>query len=257
MSGTDHDKTDDWSGPQPGFVLVHPQMGENIGAAARAMWNFGLKRLRLVAPRDGWPNPKAIALASGAAPVLDQVQLFPTTIEALADTNFVFATTARRRDLTKPVVSPERAMAMARKMIATGQKVAVLFGPERAGLENADIVRANALVSVPVNPAFGSLNLAQSVLLMAYEWRRQTAEITSEVAHIGESPGASVIEIEVLYQHFDEKLTAAGFFWPKQKADSMRLNLRNLLSRLPLNGADVRLLHGVARALAKPRSKPD
>ena len=171
MAGTDHQQGAE-GGPQPAFVLVRPQLGENIGAAARAMWNFGLQRLRLVAPRDGWPNGRAVAMASGAAPVLDRVQVFGDTAAAIGDLDFVFATTARSRDLTKPVVTPERAMAMAREMSGAGRQVGVLFGPERAGLENADIVRANAIVSVPVNPGFASLNLAQCVLLTAYEWRR-------------------------------------------------------------------------------------
>ncbi|MGB0799876.1 MAG: RNA methyltransferase, partial [Planktomarina sp.] len=149
--------------PQPAIVLVRPQMGENIGAAARAMWNFGLDHMRVVAPRDGWPNPKAVAMASGAGRLLDEAQHFETTTAALADTTFVMATTARTRGLTKPVYSPEFAMAEAARRIAAGQNVAVMFGPERSGLENDDISRANAMISVPVNPEFPSLNLAQCV----------------------------------------------------------------------------------------------
>lgn len=253
MSGTDHSEASEWGGPQPAFVLVEPQMGENIGAAARAMWNFGLERMRLVAPRDGWPNPRAVAMASGAARVLDQVQLFEGTADAVADMNYVFATTARSRDLTKPIVTPERAMEQARAMIAEGQKVGVLFGPERAGLQNADIVQANALISVPVNPAFGSLNLAQCVLLTAYEWRRQGGDIPPEVMEMGKSRNASAIEVEKFYEHLHSKLDAKGFFWPDHKAESMELNLRNLFSRLPLTDADVRTLHGVLRALTEKR----
>jgi len=253
MSGTDHGKAQDWDGAQPAFVLVRPQMGENIGAAARAMWNFGLERLRLIAPRDGWPNGRAVAMASGAARVLDRVQLFDDTKGALADTSFVFATTARSRDLTKPVFTPEGAMAEARARLNDGQRVAVLFGPERAGLENADIVRANAIVSVPVNPAFGSLNLAQCVLLLAYEWQRQGAETPQQaLASAGHRP-ASGIEIEKLYEHLSGKLDAVSFFWPEDKADSMRLNLRNLLSRMPMTDADIRILHGILRALGEKR----
>lgn len=154
---------------QPAIILIRPQMGENIGAAARAMWNFGLDHMRIVDPRDGWPSQKAVAMASGAGRLLDEARLFDTTAEALADTTFVMATTARPRDLTKPVYSPEFAMAEAARRIGTGQKVAVMFGPERAGLENDDIIRANAIISVPVNPDFPSLNLAQCVLLLSYE----------------------------------------------------------------------------------------
>ncbi len=171
--------------PQPTFVLVNPQMGENIGAAARAMWNFGLDRMRLVAPRDGWPNPGAVAMAAGAGRLLDEAQLAQTTAEAVADCTFVMATTARNRDLTKPIYAPEHAMQVARERIGAGEKVAVLFGPERAGLENRDIALANAIISVPVNPDFASLNLAQCVLLTAYEWRRHAVEFRAGIRRAG------------------------------------------------------------------------
>jgi len=144
---------------QPSFVLVRPQMGENIGAAARAMWNFGLDRMAIVAPRDGWPNPKAVAMASGAGRLLDEAGVFETTADAVGAASYVYATTARSRDLTKDVFTPEAAMADAAKRINAGQQVSVLFGPERSGLENSDISRANAIISVPVNPDFASLNL--------------------------------------------------------------------------------------------------
>jgi len=255
MSGTDHAKDEGWGGPQPAFVLVRPQMGENIGGAARAMWNFGLERMRLVAPRDGWPNPKAVAMASGAGRVLDQVQVFDETSDALADMNYVFATTARSRDLTKPIVSPERAMQHARAMIADGQKVGVLFGPERAGLENDDIVRANAIISVPVNPAFASLNLAQCVLLTAYEWRREDSQMPPEVMEMAKTRFASSVEVEKLYERMQASLDGVGFFWPDHKAESMQLSLRNLLSRMPMTDSDIRTLHGVIRALADKTPK--
>ncbi|RJL05589.1 RNA methyltransferase, partial [Paracoccus siganidrum] len=152
---------------QPVIILVRPQMGENIGAAARAMLNFGLTRLRLVAPRDGWPNPRAVAMASGAAGrVLDQARVYPTLAEAMEGIDYAFATTARGRELTKPVFTPASAMEKAR---AHDGNCAIIFGPERAGLENEDVARANAIVTVPVNPEFASLNLAQAVLLMGYE----------------------------------------------------------------------------------------
>ena len=200
--------------PIPAFVLVRPQMGENIGAAARAMWNFGLDHMRLVAPRDGWPNPAAVAMASGAGRLLDEASLCPDLPSALADCDYVFATTARGRDLTKPVFSPQAAMAEAATRIAAGQRVAVLFGPERAGLENDDIARANAIISVPVNPTFASLNLAQCV-------------------------------------HFEDRLEEAGFFFPGHKAASMKLNLRNMWSRMPLTRADVQMFHGMMRQMVR------
>jgi tRNA/rRNA methyltransferase len=237
--------------PQPAFVLVRPQMGENIGAAARAMWNFGLNRMRIVAPRDGWPNEKAIAMASGAGRLLDQAQMSDTLIPAIADCTYVFATTARHRGLTKPVFAPKSAMALAREKIAAGEKVAVLFGPERAGLENDDVARANAIISVPVNPDFASLNLAQCVLLMAYEWRRQTTEYPNQDYKMGRTDWAETIEIEKLSAHYEDRLDQAGFFFPATKADGMKVNLRNLWSRMPLTRADVQMLHGIMRQMVR------
>ena len=237
---------------QPIFVLVRPQMGENIGAAARAMLNFSLSRMRLVDPRDGWPNPRAVAMASGAAGrVLDRAGVFASLPEALADCAYVFATTARGRYLTKPVMTPERAMEHARALIGAGQKVAVLFGPERAGLENDDIARTNAIISMPVNPEFASLNLGQAVLLCAYEWMRQGSDLPPEVVALAGTEFASRVEIERLGDHWEERLDEAGFFFPPQKALGMKLNLRNLWSRMPLTRADVQTLHGMLRQLIR------
>ncbi|MCI5112948.1 MAG: RNA methyltransferase [Marivita sp.] len=241
--------------PQPAFVLVRPQMGENIGAAARAMLNFGLDRMRIVDPRDGWPNQSAVAMASGAGRVLDDAVLVERTVDAVADCTYVFATTARQRDLTKPVLTPERAMEVACEKIAAGEKVAVLFGPERAGLENDDIALANAIISVPVNPEFPSLNLAQCVLLTGYEWRRQTVEVAAEVTEMAGSDWARAIEVDKLAEHYEDTLDQAGFFFPETKADSMRLNLRNLWSRMPLTQADVRMLHGILRQMVRWKDK--
>lgn len=242
---------------QPAFVLVRPQMGENIGAAARAMWNFGLDRMRVVAPRDGWPNERAVALASGAGRLLDEARHFDTTAGALDDATHVFATTARARDLTKPVVTPERAMEIAAKEIGQGGKVAVLFGPERAGLENDDIARANTLINVPVNPEFPSLNLAQCVLLCAYEWRRHSAEITQERVEMAGSDWANATEVEKLAEHFEDRLDQAGFFFPEAKADSMKINLRNLWSRMPLTRSDIQMFHGMMRQMVRWKERGD
>lgn len=239
---------------QPTFILVRPQMGENIGAAARAMLNFGLSQMRLVDPRDGWPNPRAVAMASGAAGrVLDHAGVFQTLPEATADCAFVFATTARGRDLTKPVMTPERAMDHARALIAKGQRVAVLFGPERAGLENDDIARANALISVPVNPDFPSLNLGQAVLLCAYEWMRQASEQPPEVVAMAGTDFATQVEVARLGDHYEGELARAGFFFPPTKAAGMKLNLRNLWSRLALTRADVQTFHGMLRQIIRHR----
>ncbi len=257
MSGTNHGQEEGWGGPQPAIVLVAPQMGENIGAAARAMWNFGLERMRLINPRDGWPNPRAVAMSSGAARVIDRVRVFDDTPAALADLNYVYATTARGRDLTKPIVTPEQAMIEARARIKEGQQVGIMFGPERAGLENADVVRANAIISIPVNPAFGSLNLAQAVLLCAYEWRRAVDETPASTVEMAGARHASAVEVEKLYARMQRELDARGFFWPDHKAASMQLALRNMLSRLPLTDTDIRTLHGVIRTLAEKAPKGD
>ena len=255
MSGTDHGKAAEWGGPQPAMILVEPQMGENIGAAARGMWNFGLEWMRLVNPRDGWPNQKAVAMASGAGRVLDQVRLTETTAEAIDDLNYVFATTARGRDLSKPIVTPERAMEQARAMIAEGQKVGVLFGPERAGLQNEDIARANAIISVPVNPAFASLNLAQCVLLTAYEWCRLDVDVDPEVFEFAGTKRAEGIEVQKLTETLERRLDTVGFFWPEHKAESMITNLRNMISRMPLTEADVRTFHGIIKSLSDKHPK--
>ncbi|OIQ32068.1 MAG: RNA methyltransferase [Alphaproteobacteria bacterium MedPE-SWcel] len=237
--------------PQPHFVLVRPQMGENIGAAARAMWNFGLDRMQIVAPRDGWPNPNAVAMASGAGRLLDEAQLAEDLPDALQDCTYVFATTARPRELTKPVFSPEGAMKKAAQLIAQGEKVAVLFGPERAGLENDDVARANAIITVPVNPEFASLNLAQCVLLVGYEWRRQTQTVADETIELGKSEWATGQEIEALVTHYEDRLTEAGYFFPPEKAPGMKIVFRNLWSRMRLTRADVQMLHGIMRQMVR------
>ena len=242
---------------QPYFVLVRPQMGENIGASARAMWNFGLEQMRVVAPRDGWPSTRAVAVASGAGRLLDAAQHFDGVSQAVGDTSFVFATTARGRGLTKPILAPEEAMRQAAEKIAQGQKVAVLFGPERAGLENEDIAGANALISVPVNPDFPSLNLAQCVLLMAYEWRRAQGQVELARMELAKTQWAEAIEVEKLAQHYEERLEDAGFFFPEAKAPGMKVNLRNMWSRFSLTRADVQMLHGVLRQLVRGNKGQD
>ncbi len=240
---------------RPVFVLVRPQMGENIGAAARAMLNFGLGQMRLVAPRDGWPNSRAVATASGAGRVLEAASLHEKLPESIADCTHVMATTARRRELTKPVLTPEEAMKRARTMLAAGQRVAVLFGPERAGLENEDVARADTLISIPVNPEFPSLNLAQAVLLLAYEWGRGASDQPPEVLAMAKTDLASAIEIEKLADHYERRLDEAGLFFPPEKAAGMKLVLRNLWSRLPLTRADVQLLHGILRQMVRWKAR--
>lgn len=242
---------------EPAFVLIRPQMGENIGAAARAMWNFGLSRMRIVAPRDGWPNQKAVAMASGAGRVLDAAPICADTAAALEDVTYTFATTARGRDLTKPVYAPEAAMAEAVRRIQTGERVAVMFGPERAGLENDDVARANAIITVPVNPDYPSLNLAQCVLLCAYEWRRATQEITGVETEMAGTEWATGEEVEHLARHYEDRLSEAGFFFPKTKAPGMKITLRNLWSRMPMTRADVQMFHGMMRQMVRWKGQGD
>ncbi|MCT4609029.1 MAG: RNA methyltransferase [Pelagimonas sp.] len=242
---------------QPAVVLVRPQMGENIGAAARAMWNFGLDHMRIVDPRDGWPNEKAVAMSSGAGRLLDEAMLTEDLPQALSDCTYVMATTARPRDLTKTVFTPERAMQEAHNRISQGQKVAILFGPERAGLENDDIAQANAIISVPVNPQFASLNLAQCVLLCSYEWMRVSSQAPEKQEGLAGTEWAIHEEIDHLARHYEDRMQDAGFFFPEHKAASMKINLRNMWSRLPLTRADVQMLHGMMRQMVRWKERGD
>lgn len=243
----------DTAAPDPFFILVEPQMGENIGSAARAMWNFGLSGMRVVNPRDGWPNTRAVALASGAGRVLDAAGVFATTAQAVSDLNYVYATTARPREMTKLVLTPEEAARDARERAAKGEKIGFLFGRERTGLENDDVIRANAIVTVPVNPEFPSLNLAQCVLLIAYELRQIIDQTPAAVYQTGKSDIAEGAAVERMIQHLVEELDDASFFFPEEKRASMLVNLKNLFSRAPLTDQDVRTLHGVIRSLSEKR----
>ena len=238
---------------QPSIILVKPQMGENIGSAARAMLNFGLENMRVVAARDGWPSQSAVATASGAGRVLDQARHFSSFHDAIGDCHFVFATTARGRDLTKPVYDPKKAMKIAFEKISDGQNVGIIFGPERAGLENTEVVRSNALITVPVNPNFSSINLAQTVLLLSYEWFLATDIYEENSSNTRKTSVASILEIEKLSLQYENELEKIGFFFPEEKATSMKSTLRNIWSRLPLTVSDVRAFHGILRHLLKRR----
>ena len=235
----------------PAVILVRPQLGENIGAVARAMLNFGWSDLRIVCPRDGWPNQSAVATASGAGSILDNAKICGSTEEACIDLNYVFATTARNRDLSKEICSPECAMEKSILLVASGQRVGLLFGPERAGLENSDIYLAQEIVSFPTNPNFSSLNLAQCVILMAYEWFKTNSSKDNLSTSKEKILYASRIEVEHLRLALLKGLHSANYFWPRSKKDSLTQNLNNLLGRLPLTSSDVRTLHGVIKALIK------
>ena len=238
---------------QPSIILVKPQMGENIGSAARAMLNFGLENMRVVAARDGWPSQSAVATASGAGRVLDQARHFSSFHDAVGDCHFVFATTARGRDLTKPIYDPKKAMKIAFEKISDGQNVGIIFGPERAGLENTEVVRSNALITVPVNPNFSSINLAQTVLLLSYEWFLAVGIYEENLSNNRKTSVAPILEIEKLSEQYENELEKIGFFFPEEKATSMKSTLRNIWSRLPLTVSDVRAFHGILRHLLKRR----
>lgn len=237
---------------KPVFVLVRPQLGQNIGKAARAMLNFGLTEMRLVAPRDGWPNPDAGPAASGADVILEQAQLFESVEEAIADCNHVFASTVRRRDLVMPVLRPEE---MAERIAAESGRSAILFGPERSGLETEDVALANAIVTVPINPDFGSLNLAQAVILLAYEWSR-TISLAQPPAKPLEEP-APHGELEGLIGQLDEELERKGYFHPPSRAQATRNTLRTILTKTRWSSREVKAVRGVIRALVGPARKHD
>jgi tRNA/rRNA methyltransferase len=238
----------------PAFILVEPQLGANIGAACRAMWNFGLSDLRLVRPRDGWPNKDAEVMASGASVVLDAARIYDTTVDAASEITTLYATTARERDMTKPILTPREAVVDMLKKRAAGEQVGILFGRERTGLENEDVMRANKIIAVPANPAFASLNLGQCALLLAYEWRQVAAENIFTPREVAPEAALAPQEaVDNLYHRLELLLDEANYFWPEKKRPAMAQSIRNLLSRTPMNDQDVRMMHGVFRTLAEHR----
>ncbi|HEY4069939.1 MAG TPA: RNA methyltransferase [Sphingomicrobium sp.] len=236
---------------KPVIVLVRPQLGQNIGKAARAMLNFGLTEMRLVEPRDGWPNPDAGPAASGADAVLEQAKVFDTTEAAIADCSHVFASTVRRRDLVVPVLGPEE---MADQIATSAERSAILFGAERSGLETDEVALANAIVTVPINPDFGSLNLAQAVILLAYEWSRR-AELAVPPAKALEAP-APHGELEGLISQLDEELDRKGYFHPPSRTQATRNTLRTIFTKTGWSSREVKAIRGVIRALVDPPRSP-
>ena len=234
----------------PVFVLVRPQLGQNIGKAARAMLNFGLTEMRLVAPRDGWPNPDAGPAASGADIVLEQARVFDTVQEAVADCSQVFASTVRRRDLVMPVLGPDQ---MADRISASPERSAIVFGPERSGLETEEVALANAIVTVPINPDFGSLNLAQAVILLAYEWSRRS-ELAQPPAKDLEPP-APHAELEGLIGQLNGELEAKGYFHPPSRTQAKKNTLRTIFTKTGWSSREVKAIRGIIRALVGPARK--
>jgi tRNA/rRNA methyltransferase len=253
-AGTDHSK--EWAAiAGPIVVLVEPQLGENIGTAARAMANFGLTRLRLVNPRDAWPNTHARRAAAGADSVLSEAQLFPTLEAALADCTFVLATTARAHDQAKPVIGPAEAARQMAPRIFAGERVALVFGRERWGLMNPEVGLADRIVTFPVNPAFASLNLAQAVLLMAYEWfKHASGALPFAMPH--RSPPAGKAQLFAFFETLERELERVEFFRPAEKRETMSINMRNIFIRMEPSQQDIRTLHGIVTALAEGRKGP-
>lgn len=243
---------------KPVIVLVRPQLGENIGKAARAMLNFGLTELRLVTPRDGWPNPSAGPAAAGADIVLQQAKVFATTAEAVADCQYVHATTVRKRGVSKPVIGADEA---GRQIHQLAGRHAIIFGPERSGLETEDVALARNILTIPINPEFASLNLAQAVILVAYEWARIGREMAGEGSDAGGTlvqptredtlPPAPQEELEGLIAHFETLLEPKGYFLPEGRAEATRRTLRGVLTKPGWNHLEVRTLRGILSYMAR------
>jgi tRNA/rRNA methyltransferase len=257
MPGAGTDKTKRWiETPAPIVVLVEPQLGENIGAAARVMANFGLSRLRLVKPRQGWPNEKARLMASGADRVLDAAALYDSLADAIADSSFVLATTARGHNQAKPVIGADAAAAKMAPRVAAGETVAIVFGRERIGLENHEVALADAIVTLPVNPAFASLNLAQAVAVVTYEWFKVAAGGDLPFTKPEKSPPAAKQQFDAFFADLERELEKVEFFRPEEKRATMRINLRNIFTRMIPSQQDIRTLHGVFMAIAQGRKGP-
>jgi tRNA/rRNA methyltransferase len=248
MAGTAQNRTMIAEGPA--IILVEPQLGENIGMVARAMANFGLAELRLVNPRDGWPNEKAQAAASGAVHIIDNARVFDTLEEAVADLRHLYATTARQREMIKPVLGPEESARLLRGHFNAGVPAGILFGRERWGLTNEEVAICDAIVTFPVNPAFASLNIAQAVLLTSYEWLRSGNGGETPFSEPEERP-ATRAELVAFLAQLESALEEANYFHPPEKREKMALNLRNIFTHAGLKEPELRTLHGVVAALER------
>ncbi len=235
--------------PAPVVILVRPQLAENVGSAARAMLNFGLAELRLVKPGFGWPSAKAVAAASGAAEVLNRMTVFPDTEAAIADLHHLYATTARGRELQKPVVEPAEMVTAAQAQLTAGRKVGLMFGPERTGLDNEDLILADSLVTIAVNPLFPSLNLAQAVLLLGHEWYRAAGPVTARAGI--DQPPATKGEVADLLAHLLAELDQVGYFRAADRRVSLARTIKAMVERMPLSSAEVSLLRGIVKELRR------
>jgi tRNA/rRNA methyltransferase len=255
VAGTDSTQDSLVFGGGPAIILVRPQLGENIGASARAMLNCGLTDLRIVNPRDGWPSPQAVRASSGADVVIENARIYETTEQAIAGLERVFASSARPRDMVKPVMTPEGAAREMRRAEAEGSRCGVLFGAERMGLENDDVVLADTLIEAPLNPAYKSLNLAQAVLLISWSWYRLADETPEFRLELGTTRPATKDELLNFFTRMEAKLVESGFLFPEKKRPAMIRNIRNMFQRMQPTEQDLRTLHGIVVSLYKFRGK--
>lgn len=255
MAGTDSTKEMMPAGAGPAIVLVRPQLGENIGTAARAMLNCGLTDLRIVNPRDGWPSLQATRAASGADIVIDNARVYDGTEAAIADCERVFATTARPRGMIKPVMTPDAAAAEIRATEAAGRRCAILFGAERTGLQNDEVALADTIIEAPLNPAYKSLNLAQAVLLVSWSWFRLGDETPETRVELGATRPATREELLNFFTRLEAALDECGFLFPPDKRPSMVRNIRNMFHRMDPTEQDLRTLHGIVAGLLKHRGE--
>lgn len=242
---------------QPIIILVNPQMGENIGATARAMLNCGLTNLRLVNPRDGWPSERAEAMSAGALEVMPPVQVFASLEDAIADCQTIYATTARARDLVKPVMTARSAGVAMHQDIAEGQKIAILFGAERSGLTNDEVMMAHKLITIPLNPDFSSLNLGQSVLLVSYEWSQGTFNAPEIALPLGKSNPAPAELFNGFFDRLDNELLKGGFYRVAEMKDIISRNIRSLFSRAHPTDQEINTLHGIITTLLNSHDRKD
>jgi tRNA/rRNA methyltransferase len=257
MPGAGTDKTRNWvAEPAPLVILVESQLGENIGAAARAMANFGLSELRLVNPQQGWPNERARVMASGADRILDEAKLFETLADAIADCHYVVAATARSHDQAKPVIGADEAARLAAPRVAAGEKVGLVFGRERNGLENDEVGLADAILTLPVNPAFASLNLAQAVVIAGYEWLKLNSGGALPFVAPDKSPPAPKEQLLAFFNDLERELERIEYFRPHEKRGTMTVNMRNIFTRMQPTQQDIRTLHGIVMALVEGRKGP-
>ncbi|MBI4273095.1 MAG: TrmJ/YjtD family RNA methyltransferase [Rhizobiales bacterium] len=257
MPGAGTDKTREWAAlAGPIVILVEPQLGENIGAAARAMANFGLARLRLVKPQCGWPNEKARIMASGADRILEQAEVFETLEAAIADCQFVFAATARMHDQLKRVIGADEAAGLMAEHVGAGEIVAVMFGRERNGLENNEVGLADNIITLPINPAFASLNLAQAVVIVAYEWFKRASGGKLPFATPEKSGPAVKQQLMAFFTDLERELENIEYFRPAEKRETMTINMRNMFNRMQPTTQDIQTLHGVIMALVEGRKGP-